>query len=39
MLLLEKSLAAVTGLIKLASLPLTGPLRRNVVQLIEAIGD
>ena len=36
-LLLEKSLAAVTGLIQLASLPLTGSLRRNVVQLIEAI--
>lgn len=37
LLLVEKSLSAVIGLVRLASLPLTGPLRRNVVQLIEAI--
>lgn len=37
LLLLEKSLTAVIGLIKLSALPLTGPLRRNVIQLIEAV--
>jgi AcrR family transcriptional regulator len=33
--LLEKSLDVVTRLIKLSGLPLTGPIRRSVIQLME----
>jgi AcrR family transcriptional regulator len=34
-LLMEKSLDIVTGLIKLSSMPLTGPIRRSVTQLMD----
>jgi hypothetical protein len=33
--LLEKSLDVVTRLIRLSGLPLTGPIRRSVIQLME----
>jgi AcrR family transcriptional regulator len=36
-LLLEKSLDVVTRLIRLSSLPLTGPIRRSVAQLMDAL--
>jgi AcrR family transcriptional regulator len=36
-LLLEKSLDVVTRLIRLSKLPLTGPIRRSVVQLMDAL--
>jgi AcrR family transcriptional regulator len=35
--LLEKSLDLVTRLIKLAGLPLTGPIRKTVIQLMDAL--
>ena len=35
--LLEKSLEVVTRLIKLSSLPLTGPIRKTVIQLMDAV--
>ena len=35
--LLEKSLDVVTRLIKLSSLPLTGPIRKSVVQLMDTL--
>jgi AcrR family transcriptional regulator len=36
-LLLDKSLDVVTRLIKLSGLPLTGPIRRSVIQLMDAL--
>src|SRR6187399_1756942 len=36
-LLLDKSLDVVTRLIRLSGLPLTGPIRRNVIQLMDAL--
>jgi hypothetical protein len=35
--LLEKSLDVVTRLIKLSGLPLTGPIRRTVIQLMDTL--
>jgi hypothetical protein len=35
--LLDRSLDVVTRLIKLSSLPLTGPIRRSVVQLMDTL--
>jgi AcrR family transcriptional regulator len=35
--LLDKSLDAVTRLIKLSRLPLTGPIRKTVIQLMDAV--
>jgi len=35
--LLEKSLDVVTRLIKLSSLPLTGPIRKTVIQLMDTL--
>jgi AcrR family transcriptional regulator len=37
--LLEKSLDAVTRLIKLSRLPLTGPIRKTVIQLMDAVTE
>jgi AcrR family transcriptional regulator len=36
-ILLEKSLDLVTRLIKLSGLPLTGPIRKTVIQLMDAV--
>lgn len=36
-ILLDKSLDVVTRLIKLSGLPLTGPIRRSVIQLMDAL--
>jgi len=38
-ILLEKSLDLVTRLIKLAGLPLTGPIRKSVIQLMDALTE